>query len=236
MSAAILSGASLTPVHRQFEAALPAILATASYAFRRRSPQDRAEAIAEALAAAWSAWHGLVRRGLDPLAVGVTGIAHNAVRNVLQGRRVGNAHCGRGRMDIHHPRARKHSGLTIISLDRHAGPENEREPDAWRDWLACDNRVSPADEACFRLDFQAWLDGLPARKRTMAELLVEGHETGAVASLLGVTPGAVSQTRAWLAGSWRAFQGGDEGKACSSAARPVAPARARALASPAVVG
>jgi hypothetical protein len=85
--------------------------------------------------------------------------------NVFQGRRVGNAHCGRGAMDIHHPRARKLSGLTIVSLDRHAGPEDEAESDAWREWLAEDNRVSPADEAAFRVDFQAWLDGLPARKR-----------------------------------------------------------------------
>ena len=41
----------------------------------------------------------------------------------------------------------------------------------------------------------------------MAELLVEGHETGVVSRMLGVTPGAVSQSRTWLEASWRAFQG-----------------------------
>src|SRR5207248_6585685 len=88
-----MSPLSLTHVQDQFEAALPAIVAAAEFAFRHRRRQDRAEAIAETQAAAWSAWHGLVRRGQDPLTVGVAGIAYNAIRNVLQGRRVGNAHC-----------------------------------------------------------------------------------------------------------------------------------------------
>ena len=38
-------------------------------------PARRAEALADARAAAWHAWHGLLRRGLDPVAIGVTGIA-----------------------------------------------------------------------------------------------------------------------------------------------------------------
>jgi hypothetical protein len=41
----------------------------------------------------------------------------------------------------------------------------------------------------------------------MAELLAEGHETGAVAKLLAVTPAAVSQSRSWLEASWIGFQG-----------------------------
>ena len=56
--------------------------------------QDHEEAVAEARAAAWSAWHGLIRKGKDPLAVGVTGIANNAIRYVRNGRRVGNTSCG----------------------------------------------------------------------------------------------------------------------------------------------
>ena len=56
-----MSAASLTSAHRQFEAALPAITNAVRYAFRRRRPQDRAEAVAEAQAAAWSAWAGLLK-------------------------------------------------------------------------------------------------------------------------------------------------------------------------------
>jgi hypothetical protein len=97
--------------------------------------------------------------------------------------------------------------MKLISIGRGAGATDGAGPAAWREWLAEDNRVSPADEAAFRLDFRAWMDGLPGRKRRIAELLALGHETGAVAALLGVTPSAVSQSRTWLARSWRRFQG-----------------------------
>ena len=85
-------------------------------------------------------------------------------------------------MDIFHPRARRLGGLTLVSLDRLGDPPPGVPADAWRQWLAEDNRVSPADEAAFRLDFAAWLAVLPPRKRQAAELLVAGHETGAVAN------------------------------------------------------
>jgi hypothetical protein len=61
--------------------------------------------------------------------------------------------------------------------------------------------------ATFRLDFAAWLEGLPEIKRQFAELLALGHETGVAARMLGVSAGAVSQTRSWLEASWKAFQG-----------------------------
>ena len=79
---------------------------------------------------------------------------------------------------------------------------------AWKQWLACDNRVDPADEAAFRLDFEGWLAGLPGRKRRVAELLAEGHEGVVVARLAGIAPSRVTQLRSELAASWRAFQGG----------------------------
>ena len=88
--------------------------------------------------------------------------------------------------------------------DREPGPGS----DVWRQWLACDNRVSPADEACFKIDFEGWLAGLPERKRRVAELLAEGHEPGVVARIVGVSPGRVSQLRHELELSWGAFQGG----------------------------
>jgi hypothetical protein len=80
-------------------------------------------------------------------------------------------------------------------------------PDAWRDWLAEDNRVSPADEACFQIDFEDWLDGLPGRDRRVAELLAAGEMTGDVVWMVGVSPGRVSQLRRELAESWQEFQG-----------------------------
>ncbi len=201
-----MSIATLNTAHAQFEAALPAITSTARYAFRRRRQQDRVEAVAEAQACAWKAWRGLVERGKDPIEVGVSGIAGYAVRHVLNGRRIGNRGGGRGGMDVYHFKAQAACGFKVVGLDR----DGDREPglgsDAWKEWLACDNRVGPADEACFRIDFAAWLERLPERRRRVAELLAEGHETGVVARMIGVSPGAISQSRTWLAASWRQFQ------------------------------
>ncbi len=201
-----MSAASLTIAHAQFEAALPAITSTARYAFRRRRYQDRAEAVAEAQACAWKAWRGLVERGKDPIEVGVSGIAGYAVRHVLNGRRIGNRGGGRGGMDVYHFKAQAACGFKVVGLHRDAEREPGRGSDAWKQWLACDNRVGPADEAAFRIDFEAWLESLPERRRRVAELLAEGHETGVVAGMLRVTPGAISQARTWLAESWRRYQ------------------------------
>jgi hypothetical protein len=199
---------ALGTAQEQFTAALPEIAAAARYYFRRWRPQDRAEAIAETQAAAWHAWHGLVARGQDPVAVGVTGITYNACRYVRNGRRLGTGSCGRGVMDVYHRKAQAACGFTILSVD--SGDEISARPTTgshWRQWLAADSRVGPAAIAAFRLDFSVWLEELPKRKRQMAELLALGHETGVVARMLGVSAGAVSQTRTWLEASWRAFQG-----------------------------
>ncbi len=62
-------------------------------------------------------------------------------------------------------------GCRVVSLDRDADRDPGPGLDAWKEWLACDNRVGPADEAAFRIDFAAWLDGLPGRKCQIAERL-----------------------------------------------------------------
>jgi hypothetical protein len=209
MTAPPLPQTSLPTVHQAFRTALPQIDKTILYHFRRLPRRAREEALADARAAAWSAWYGLLRRGNDPVAVGITGIAFNACRYVKNRRRLGNVVAGRGRMDIHHRRAQQAGGFTVVSYDSSDGPGNAAQP--WRSWLAADNRCSPADEAAFRIDFESWLVGLPARKRQIAELLALGHKTGVVAKILGVTPAAVSQTRPWLAERWQKFQGIGDG-------------------------
>ena len=57
-----MSALSLVDAHRQFEAALPAIDNTLRFQFRRLPRARRAEAIADARAAAWHAWYGQVTR------------------------------------------------------------------------------------------------------------------------------------------------------------------------------
>ena len=156
-----MSAMSLVAAQEKFTATLKAVEDAARFAFRRHRRQDREEALAAARAAAWAAWAGLLRRGKDPVEVGVHAIARNAVRYVKSGRKLGNPTCGRGARDVWHPRAHRALGLRVVSFEELAGPP----PGSWRQWLAEDSRVSPADEACFRLDFAAWLGGLPEKQR-----------------------------------------------------------------------
>jgi hypothetical protein len=78
----------------------------------------------------------------------------------------------------------------------------------WKEWLACDHWIGPADSAAFRIDFAAWLTGLPGRKRQVAELLAEGHKPGLVARFVAVSPPQVTPLRHELEARWLAFQGG----------------------------
>jgi hypothetical protein len=171
MSAVALSAASLSVAHQQFVDALPAMNETIRYNFRGWPRRRRAEAIDAARAACWLAWHGLLARGKDPLVVGVTAIAFNASRYVKNERQFGCGTSGPGGRDIFHHKAQADCGFKIISLDREVGPDRGAASDAWREWLAEDNSVSPADEAAFRVDFEDWLASLPGRG-------VAGHGRG----------------------------------------------------------
>jgi hypothetical protein len=197
-----MSALSLVAAQELFTAHLSAVEDAARFAFRRLRPQEYEEKVAEARAAAWSAWHGLLRRGKDPRAVGVHGIATNAIRYVKNGRKLGCGTAGRGAMDVYNPKVHREHGLRVIPFEEVAGAP----AGSWQDWLAEDNRVSPADEAAFRIDFESWLAGLPTRKRQIAELMAEGHEGIVVARMLGCSPGRVSQVRTELEASWEAFQ------------------------------
>ena len=185
---------------KQFEELLPQLKEVAGFAFRRRNPQDREEAIADVCAAAWSAWHGLIKRGKNPLEVGPSGILANAIRYVRNGRRVGNRSCGRGRMDPWNWRAQKAHGFCLVSL------ASARQEGDLKAWIANDHRSTPADHAAFLIDFEDWLGRLSERRRRSAELLAQGYGTGEVAQQVGVSPAAISQARTELARNWSEFQ------------------------------
>ncbi len=206
MIAASPTESSPTSAHLTFVAELPRIDRVLRFAFRRLPRHRRDEAVADGRAAAWHAWAGLARRGRDPLEVGPTGIAANAARYVRRGRRLGTGCRG---TDVYEKLAQERHGFRLHSLNSTRGAGAGESGESWRVWSSDGVRCTPADEACFRLDFVAWIGRLPERKRIAAELLAAGHATGEVARQLGVTPGAVSQARAWLCASWRAFQGED---------------------------
>jgi hypothetical protein len=72
-----------------------------------------------------------------------------------------------------------------------------------------DNTQTPPDEqACFRLDFPAWLGRLGTRKRSIAEDMALGHRTQYLSRAYGVSPGRVSQLRREFHHDWQRFCGG----------------------------
>jgi hypothetical protein len=186
--------------HREFELLLPKIKEAARFAFRGLNPCDRDEAAADLIAATWSAWAGLIKRGRSPLEVGPIGILNFALRYVRNGRRVGNPGSGRGRMDLWSHRTQRALGFRLISL------ASARRKGKLRSWVANDHRSTPADHAVFLIDFENWLGRLSERRRLSAELLSQGYGTTEVAHQLGVTPGAISQARTELARNWDKFQ------------------------------
>ena len=99
--------ASLADAQREFAARLPVVENATRFAFRRRRlrRQDLEDILAEAIAACWSAWVGLISRGRDPREVGVCAIANRAALYVRHGRRIANRSGGRGAMDVYHRRA-----------------------------------------------------------------------------------------------------------------------------------
>jgi hypothetical protein len=186
--------------HREFELLLPKIKEAARFSFRGLNHSDRDEAVADLIAATWSAWSGLIERGRSPLEVGPTGILKFAIKYVRGGRRVGNPGSGRGRMDLWNHRAQRALGFRLISL------ASARQQGALRSWVVNDHRSTPADHATFLIDFREWLDRLPERRRLSAEMLSQGYGTAEVAHQLGVSPGAISQARTELARNWEKFQ------------------------------
>jgi len=64
----------------------------------------------------------------------------------------------------------------------------------------------PAEIVSAVLDFVDWMESLSRRELTVAVASLIGDRTGEIAERLGVTPGAVSQTRRALAEDWLAFR------------------------------
>ena len=217
MPSATLSGASLATAQQQFTAALPAMTEVLQFQLRGWSPKRRAEVIADAQGAAWAAWYGLVRRGKDPLTVGITGIAFNAARFVRAGRQIGRGKPGPA-TDVMSRRAQREHGFALLDLERIEEDEQGMVADNWHHVLMADRRTTPADAACFNLDFRAWRAGLPRLKRVVAERLAEGFSTGEVAKKVRLSCGRVSQIRALLKENWASFQG-----------EPVTPKRRRGV-------
>jgi hypothetical protein len=179
----------LIDAQREFAARFAVVESATRYAFRRRRLRrhDYEDILAESIAACWSSWVGLISRGRDPLEVGVCGIANQAVRYVRNGRRIACRSSGRGKMDVYNPKAQRARAFQVLNAGAFDEAVEGSEAGVW------DNCCTPADEACFRVDFADWLEALAPRRKKTAELLAAGHGTLEVAREVGVTPAAISR-------------------------------------------
>lgn len=176
---------------------LPVVATHAEVRFRRLNATQKEEATAEAMAAACVSYAALARQ--KKLAHAYPGnIATNAVRFVTNGRHVGGHQNCR---DVMSPLAHRKHGVTVGSIS----PWCNRET-TWRELVVESRKVSPADQACFNLDFAEWLGTRPVRERQIILLLAAGNRTSDVAEKLGVSEARISQLRRTFQESWEQFQ------------------------------
>ena len=186
------------PWRQRFVAMLPQIVSYVARAFRTLRPEERGEAVQEAVAGAFTAYAGLVERGKEHLAF-PTVLGKYAVSQIRAGRLVGGQ---LNAQDISSRYCQIRKRFRLGRLDRFDPAEG-----CWKEAIVVDLKTPVADQACFRVDFPAWLKTLPRRDRKVAEALAEGHRTTDVARRFGLTLGRVSQLRREFERSWLAFHG-----------------------------
>jgi hypothetical protein len=202
------SQASSTELDRdaKFLAMLPRIRRQAAYHFRHASKKDRADAIQEVVASAFVSYVRLIERGKSDL-VYAGPLARFGAFQYLHGRRVGSRMNGH---DITSAYCQRRKKIIVEQLDRFDDPTSE-----WEQLVVEDRHSTPADVASTRIDFRAWLESLPVRRRHIAEILATGEATSQVARMFGVSPARISQFRRELNDAWLVFTG--EGVPATSA-------------------
>jgi len=186
------------PQHDRFLSMLPQIRRQALAAFRSQRCESREELIQEVVANSYRAWVLLVRRGKESVAY-ATPLAQYAIRQVLDGRRVGGHQSAQDIMSVG---ASKLHGFKVEQFD-----QRDQQTGIWKEQLVEDRRAGPAEVAAARLDLAAWYRTLSKRNRQIASALSMGDTTADVARRYALTPGRVSQLRVWLRKHWEQFQG-----------------------------
>jgi hypothetical protein len=183
-----------------FLASLPAVEGRARIAFRDvRCPQGRDDAVAEAVALAWSWFRRLVERGKDPTRF-IGRLTRFACSHVRSGRRLS----GQDRAaDVLSPVARSRWGFAVVSLSCRNSLLGDDIDEALRD----NTRSEIPEQVGFRLDFPRWRARHSARARRVIDALMRGERTGVVAGTVGVSASRVSQLRRELHDDWLVFHG-----------------------------
>ena len=101
------------------------------------------------------------------------------------------------------PLARLRNGFSVNKLPDQSTLGENPLAEALRE-----NAVSPVpDQACFRIDFPAWLSTLSGRDRRIALDLMAGEKTTDVSAKHGRSPGRISQMRRLFHQNWLHFHG-----------------------------
>ncbi len=177
---------------------LPYISRFARITFRKLRPDLREELVQEAIANAFAAYARLVERGRTDKAYG-SALARYAVAQVRVGRRVGNR---RNSRDVLSGFAQYTKGFHVERLHQY-GPAGK----GWQEMVVEDKTASPAEIACCRIDFAAWLGLLTRRYRKIALTLAAGETTQDTAKKFGLCSARISQIRLLPKESWECFQG-----------------------------
>jgi len=168
---------SFEKLRNTFANLVPEMTRIANAAFHDLEPDAREEAVQNTLALTWKSYHTLIQqgRGSD------TGIIRSVLWYSIRRTKVGRTMLGTGDKI---PRCvfdyAMKSRVKFEKIDvRHFVSDTTPIPDA----------------VSFRIDVPDFLSTLSHRQQRMAQELIAGETTSAVAAMLKVTPGAVSQFR-----------------------------------------
>jgi hypothetical protein len=176
---------------------LPAIRSQLRYSFRRLQPEERSEALAEATASVAIVYARLFQQGKIDVAYPSV-LARFAAAQYGSGRRVGSR---LNVNDVMSQYAQRRREIHVERLDRFDAEEG------WKEVLVEDRTCTPAELAASRIDFDAWLHRLPAKRRRIAARLGAGEATVRVARRFRLSAGRISQLRREFQQDWRAFHG-----------------------------
>jgi hypothetical protein len=179
-----------TNAEDRFAQMLPAIMRDARVVFRGMGREARDDAITEVVAHCWVSFCDLLDRQ-DDAPVFPSALARYAIKRVRDNRHVGSKTSA---VDILSKHCQRVKDVCQANLGQDAGQ-------------VADKTADPAHCAAMRLDFDAWIASLPEAQRKLALVLATGESSSAVAKMLRVTAGRVSQMRRALERSWRNFTG-----------------------------
>lgn len=182
--------------HRPLIDFLPLVRSVASHAFCRLDPAAREDAIQEVIANTTVGFESLVARRQSQFWL-IKPLAKFSVRQWKAGRRVGSS---ANKNDVMSEVPRHQAFVESLEATR------KDSTTSWREIIADSRNTDPAEAACFRIDFDHWLNELPDWHRQVALALSDGSSTGDVARKLQVSPGRVSQLRKELQLAWENFQ------------------------------